>query len=543
VRVNEIRSISLREISRLRQRFSGAASPLAVLLLLGAIAFTAFTLRDAATPGNGLYRVGVSGDAPRIEDNRFVVDRVDAAQGEQLLKEGAIDVLINGAQLISRTDDRSQYAVHALNVYLKKQEVQRISQVYDYNRSFPLRVDIYYPAPAPANPGGAAANAPVPQTQPQETIIPSLTPPPTPFVQVLIALIYVLPVTFISIFFTSSFMDEKINRRLVTLLSTPVTPFQIIMGKMLPYLFFATSATIFIAILTRVNILLAVAIFTPATLFIFAIYLMVPLFYRTFKDTTFISMLVTTVSTAYLVFPAMFTGTSDLAYLSPLTLAVKMYRGETFGWREYLFPSLPMLLMFGLSLYAGSRLLNEEFLMGFRSLTRKGLDAVFLVLQRSHPYLSVGVLSMLLVPVVYLGQVVIVVIATSLPVGTILGVVLVAAALVVELVKSIGIFTLVEQGTVRSVRGILGLSFMSAAGFLLSEKLLVLVSVSAVSQMALAGVLFSSGGLFLVPLLAHFFFTAAVALLAGRTRLPYQYALVLVAVVHAAYNYFLIGRI
>jgi hypothetical protein len=292
-----------------------------------------------------------------------------------------------------------------------------------------------------------------------------------------------------------------------------------------------------------VNVLLAILIFTPATLFIFAIYLMVPLFYRTFKDTTFISMLVTTVTTAYLVFPAMFTGTSDLAYLSPLTLMVKIYRGETFGWREYLFPSLPMLLVFGLSLYAGSRLLNEEFLMGYRSLTRKLFDAIYLVLHRAHPYLSVGALSMLLVPVVYLGQVVVVVIASSLPVGMILGVVLIAAALVEETVKSIGIYTLVEQNIVHSVRGILGMSLLSAAGFLLSEKLLVLVSVNAVSQMTLAGVLFNNGGLFLVPLLAHFLFTTAVTLLAGRTRLPYPYALLLVALVHAAYNYLLIGAV
>jgi len=67
---------------------------------------------------------------------------------------------------------------------------------------------------------------------------------------------------------------------------------------------------------------------------------MVPLFYRTFKDITFIAMLVTTLTTAYLIIPAMFTNVNDFSYISPLTLAVKMYRGEPFGWREYLFPVL-----------------------------------------------------------------------------------------------------------------------------------------------------------------------------------------------------------
>ena len=108
-------------------------------------------------------------------------------------------------------------------------------------------------------------------------------------------------------------MDEKVNRRLTILLSAPVTPFQIILGKMLPYAIFALSTTVLIAKLTNANVPLALAIFAPTTLFIFAIYLLVPLFYRTFQDTTFIAMLVTTLTTAYLVFPAMFTNVNDLA--------------------------------------------------------------------------------------------------------------------------------------------------------------------------------------------------------------------------------------
>src|SRR5262249_47693571 len=161
----------------------------------------------------------------------------------------------------------------------------------------------------------------------------------------------------------SSFMDEKINRRLTVLLSAPVTPFQIILGKMLPYAIFALSALVLIAIFTKGNVLLTLAIFVPTTLFIFAIYLLVPLFYRTLQDVPFIARLVTTLTTAYLAAPAMFTDVNDISYISPLPLAVKMYRNEPFGWREYLFPSLPMAAIFGLAMFAGTRLLNEEFLM------------------------------------------------------------------------------------------------------------------------------------------------------------------------------------
>ena len=85
------------------------------------------------------------------------------------------------------------------------------------------------------------------------------------------------PVTFfvISIFFTSSFIDEKIDRRIAVLLSAPVTPVQIIAGKMLPHMAFSLVSVAVITLLLKGNLLLAMAIFIPVILFIFAIYLMV----------------------------------------------------------------------------------------------------------------------------------------------------------------------------------------------------------------------------------------------------------------------------
>lgn len=531
--MKEILTLSLREISRLRQRFRGGASPAAILLLAGIVGFSIYAFQGALVLGSGLYRVAVAGDVPAIEDGRFAVMPVSVEDGMALLEQGAVDVFVDGVQVNSREDNpKSQYAVRALKLYLEKKELERISSTYAYDRAFPLRVGIQSLDPAVAldQPGLEG-----------EVIIPSLTAPPAPFTQVIVALVYILPVTFISIFFTGSFMDEKLNRRLVILLSTPVTPLQIILGKMLPYAVFSTAATLVIAAITRANLLLAIAIFTPTMLFIFAIYLMVPMFYRTFKDTTFISMMVTTLTTAYLVFPAMFTGTSELAYLSPLTLAVKMYRGEPFGWREYLFPSLPMVIIFGLALYSATRMLNEEFLMGYRPLLRKAGDAIFLTLDRSHPYLSIALLSMLVVPVVYVVQLVMLTIATNLPMGAMLITTLLASVLIEEIVKSMGIFVLAEQGIVRSARGIIGLAFLSALGFLVGEKLLLFTSISAVSELPLSGVIFSAGGLLLVPLAAHFVFTTTVSLLAVKTRAHYGLALVAGTLLHAIYNWVLLG--
>jgi len=536
--MNQILVIAWREVTRLRKRFGGGASPVAVIFLLAVLGLSAFFLRDAVSLGSGLYRIGVSGDVPPIQDSRFSVVEVDSNQGKLLLEQQAIDVLVDGAQVFSRDDDRSQYAERALKQYMEKQELVRVGASYAEGLAFPLRVGINYLKPdqaqAQVDAGGTA-----PVAKPEEVIIPSLTPPPAPFTQVLVALLYIMPITFISIFFTSSFMDEKINRRLTILLSAPVTPFQIILGKMLPYAVFALATTALIAALTKGSVPLALAIFAPTTLFIFAIYLMVPLFYRTFKDTTFIAMLVTTLTTAYLVFPAMFTNTSDLAYISPLTLAVKMYRNEPFGWREYLFPSLPMSAIFGFAMYAGSRLLNEEFLMGYRSLTRKVADAIYLMMAHIKPYLSVPMWSLLVIPGVYMVQVVLLAFATNLPIGMILGMMLIASAFVEEVVKSVGIVVLAERGVVTSFRDILALSFLSGLGFLVGEKLLLLLSIRMVSQASVSGALFGAGLFLLVPLVAHFVFTAIVTLLRTKLKLPYMLALIIGTVVHFIYNWYL----
>ena len=269
--MNQILVIAWREITRLRKRFGGGASPLAVLALLAVLGGSSYFLRDAVSLGSGLYRVGVMGNVPTINDSRFAVMEVNEEQGRALLEQKAIDLLIIDSQVIAREDDKSQFAVRALKQYMEAEELNRVGNSFSEADAFPLRVAINYLGAEQAPVQGEAGGT-LPTVKPEEVIIPSLTPPPAPFTQVLVALLYILPITFISIFFTSSFMDEKMNRRLTILLSAPVSPFQIIFGKMLPYAIFALVSTALIAALTKTNIPLALAIFAPTTLFIFAIY-------------------------------------------------------------------------------------------------------------------------------------------------------------------------------------------------------------------------------------------------------------------------------
>jgi len=118
---------------------------------------------------------------------------------------------------------------------------------------------------------------------------------------------------------------------------------------------------------------------------------------------------------AYLVGPAMFVGVSDLSYISPLTLAVEMYRGESFGVTEYFLAEAPLYLIFVQTMFIGTRVFNEEYLMGFRPLHTKMAQALYLIIDRNHLNISAFLLSLFLVPVVFMVQLAAIALISNLP--------------------------------------------------------------------------------------------------------------------------------
>ena len=353
--------------------------------------------------------------------------------------------------------------------------------------------------------------------------------------------VHVMPMFFISVFFTSSFTEEKVNRKLVILLSSPVTRLQVIFGKMLPYYVYSILVIIGVTIFLKGNILLALAIFLPVMLFVFSIYLMVALTYRTFKDQTFFSVLALSVITVYLVVPAMFAGVNDLSYISPLTLAVQMFRGESFTLSQYLIGTLPLYLIFFLAMYIGRRVFNEEFLMGFKPLRVKVMEAIYLSLNQQHFNWSILILSLLLIPVVFAFQLVSIVIVSNLPVMAILWLIMLVSIVIEEVAKSVGIYSLIQHQAMRGIKSVLILSALSALGFWAGEKLLLLLAANMSSQSDLVSVFLGSGlnggWLFMVPLILHFVSTFMVCLIAshGHKR-SYFLGLVCGTAIHAIYN-------
>lgn len=597
--MKNILKISGREVKRFRTRFSGGSRLVFLAIIAVALAVAYLLAQQGLTLSNGIYTVGESSSSPAIQDSRFNVVIVGPADGMQMLNNGNLDAYIDGESVYLSNRMRSQYAGGALKQYLGKVELGRLIDNYDINQSFPLRIEVnYLPAPAGSSTAVTATAPPIASTPAQtsavatpvatlissasqpvptvaadtstavkeqieemqggssqkfkaqfvsdkEIIVPSLMNPPIPLSQVILAFMYIVPIFFLGIFFNSSFMEEKTNRKLNILMSTPVTPFEIIVGKMLPYAGFSLLLVVAITLFLGGDVLLALAIFIPVILFIFAIYLMVALVYRTFKDQTFFSMAAVTFVTGYLVLPALFTGINSLSYISPLTLAVQMYRGETFTLSQYLLSTAPMFLVFVLSLFIGVRIFNEEYLMGFGPLYRKVADAFYLTINKNHMYVSITLLSLLLIPVVFMLELIIVILSTMIPVDlpqlTFLAILLVFIVIVEELAKSSGIAVLIEHKNTTSTGQILILSFLSAFGFFIGEKALLYLSLSIISNNILMEAI-GSANLLIIPLIAHFVFTSIVCLGTKKFGMKYYpYALIAGSFVHFIYNFYILS--
>jgi hypothetical protein len=62
-----------------------------------------------------------------------------------------------------------------------------------------------------------------------------------------------------------------------------------------------------------------------------------------------------------------------------------------------------------------------------------------------------------------------------------------------------------------------------------------------VLQASISSVLFGTGLLLFVPLIAHFMFTTLVTLLRAKTKLSYAAAVTIGAMFHFLYNWYLMG--
>ncbi|WP_256301456.1 PrsW family intramembrane metalloprotease [Haloarchaeobius salinus] len=373
---------------------------------------------------------------------------------------------------------------------------------------------------------------------------PSSISPPFPFSSLVLAFLFIVPMNFVIQAYGSTIINERINRRGELLLVAPVSRRDIIAGKTLPYFLGLLAVTVGIAWAIGGGPASVGAVVPIALLFLSSTFVG-GMFARSFKELTFVTIAVSVFLTSYVFVPAIFTDVTPIALISPLTVVVMDLQGQSIGLGEFAFATLPFLLTSLVLFTIGAGTYREEDMFSQRAVHRKALDAIA---TRVRSVSSVLLVTMLLLPFVFLAELLAIALVFILPRSVSIPALFLTVALIEEFAKSIHVYAGFEYARFeRSKRTAVVLGIASGVGFFLAEKLTLLVQLvqlqtlpegqSAFPDAAVGGVdPLLALGLLALPLLLHTVTATISALGAQRSRRAYVGAFCVAVVVHLLYN-------
>jgi ABC-type Na+ efflux pump permease subunit len=381
--------------------------------------------------------------------------------------------------------------------------------------------------------------------------------PPFPFQSLVLALFFVVPLNFLIQAYGSTILSERINRRGELMLVSPVSRFEIIGGKTLPYFLGAIliEAVLAVGLLYlvqgRLGGLLALLALTPLVLLFLGATFLGAMFARSFKELTFVTITITVTLTAYAFVPAIFSEINEIALISPLTIVVRTLQAESIGLGEFAFSTVPPLLVAVVCFGLGSGLYREEDMFDQRSISGRVLDALAGPIRRRW---HVGVMTAVLIPIAFVAQLLAIALLfvlgqTSVPglgsVSLAVLLILIVVGITEELAKSLHIYAAYDHGRFdRGTKTALALGLASGVGFFLAEKIALLAQLVGLPQLDVgeAGL---QGGVVVGPVLLLFLLaplalhvgTAAISAVgASRGKAEYAIAVACAMVIHIVYN-------
>lgn len=589
------------EFFRSKLKFDARSLVLLALSLIFLIAASYLAAQTGMNMNNYMYRVALTN--PALEpvlgiDQRFNVMTVDVNTASNMYAADA-DLVIIDPNVFRADTQKSASASEALKSTLKNYREGVLTSYNDINNTHPVWITVHYlerpeafqvlsgerrVAPEEevattqlspekieaastgrlAGEVGPDAIPSTPQTaeelqeiqrrklfEKQTIATPSHFAPPIPFTAILYSFMFIFPIYFVSQFYSSSIMDERTNKKCELVLVAPLRGADIVIGKTVPYILVTMAI---IAIVTSYvkglptdtetikSSLLILATMFPIVLLFFAFSFISAILSRSFKELTFAMVFLSVVVSGYLFFPAMFANVHAISTISPMTLIVLLIEGDTIGTSEYLFSTLPFYFV-GLSVYVfGTYIFREEDLFTQKPITQKLLDCVEIFL--SNPYGSVFLLSIIFIPFVYMAQLMLIVMLFNLPLPYSVIVMIVLAALIEELVKSIGIYTLFKKKMVSpTLKNAATLAVLAGAGFFAGEKLLVFITLAPIATSVFGSVM-TMGTLLLIPLMIHITGVMVVSLgmyaISPRWYLPF---VLFASILHGLYNLFILRGI
>jgi ABC-type Na+ efflux pump permease subunit len=575
--------------------------PLAVILFILLILATGFVARSGMHLQDEMYTLAT--DDRQIgeilaSDARFAVFIGD--EENLLAGRSAFDLVIVNRTVLEPLTDRGRAALRTLNRDYSRYVASVYNQEPDLFAAYPLWIDLQYikseldfqatqsgqyisvrqrsqapPVPerpvVPVTPPSAAIPSSADDLRrslQQETgkndqiarytslftelpsssnvKTPSQLSPSLPFDSIIFVFVFIFPLYFTSQFFMMSVMNERIERKGEILLSSPVHPLVIIAGKMLPYLGGMLVTSVAVILAARASLLILLPLL-PVILFFLASALLIGMLSRSFKELSFISIFFSTVATSYLFFPSIFANVHVISLVSPLTLIILQVQGSGFSAADYLYSTSLFYLTSGVLLYIGMVNFNAERLFDLSPFLPRLREFIGSSLSREHPWRSLFLANILLVPFVFMLQMMGLVLLFNLPMPLSLILLILLAAFVEELAKSVGVYSLFSaELSSLPLSAVFLASAATATGFLLGEKLFLLAMLSQITDSVFGSILFLQQGIPLLwmPLLLHFTGILIVTLtLRVGGRRWYLPGILAATAVHSLYNLSLIAGV
>ena len=575
-----ILTISRWELRRTSLSFSRKLIAFSLLLIILTGFVSLYVSQNGFHLNDGMYRVVVTDPALAAvldSDYKFKVYIAQEPQANELYERGDFDIVVRGDKVRYYRSEKSRAALDALDKAVQKYDEARLLSYNDLNNTFPVWITVenierkqtFEPlsiqklpdieqasgetgsaspietpletsandkSPAPSASEVTEAKGILPVKE-QTLATPSHFNPPVPFKSVVLSFIFIFPVFFIAQFFSASITQERVRRRGELLLASPVSPWQIVFGKLLPYLLLMLVLMGGITVYIGGNPWMLVILFPVALMFLSTAFLGA-IISRSFKELTFILVFLSVTLSGYIFLPAMFTNIHAISIISPMTLVVRLLENEPVSIGEYIFSTLPFYLVSLLILMFGIFIYREEDLFTQKPIKSKLLDSLQVFIERIP--VPLFFLSMALIPLVYSAQLIFIVLMFNLPIRYGVVIFILLAAFMEELVKSVGIYTVFSRKmTAITTRNALKAGIYAGTGFFIGEKLILLAVIAGIANSVFGSVM--GIGLLIFPFILHVTGTTVASL--GMRYLgtgKYLASLMLATAVHSAYNLYLI---
>jgi ABC-type Na+ efflux pump permease subunit len=596
----DITTIAKWEVKKTFTMMGRNVLPFAIILFVLLILVTGFAARSGMHLQDGMYQIGV--DDPHLaeliaSDARFTVYNYP----DDILdwRGNSLDLIIINGQVYYRGTEKSKSALKTVERNYGKYVNSVYNQADDIFAAYPLWIDTQNvkselnflatqsgqtvsaaPARGPPTVEGEIKNVPTPsptlgfsedtirteliQSSTKNTQVsrytevlssgsstmgtfktPAQLSPPLPFDSIILIFVFIFPLYFTSQFFMMSIMNERIERKGEILLSTPVKTSSIIIGKGLPYFLGMVGICAGLTLYLKAPLIIILPLI-PVIIFFLANALIIGMLSRSFKELSFISIFFSTVATSYLFFPSIFANVHVISLVSPLTLIVLSLQGTTWTVTDYLYSTSLFWLTGAVLFYIAVRNFKEERLFSEKSLVSRIREFLSEIISESRPFFSLFLIAGFSIPFIFMVQLMCLVLFFNLPMPYSLILLLMFAALVEEIAKGVGIYTLfVRDPGFFSRKNMVYACTATALGFLVGEKLLLFVTLAQITESVFGSILFLSLGALWLPLLLHFVCVLIVAVcLKYGGRNWFVPGLAIAMVVHCLYNlYFILGWI